>query len=186
MAYQPGDYELSNKYFNQDTQDNNRRSRTNSNNANANEAYKSLFEDNDNNWDSEINSSNNHNNVNTKVGSSKESIKSVKTQASYKSQKKIAAEAGFSIREPSETYIQIESASPKSPTGHNLKENSRSHLKVNIDVPDGWKRTSNLGTLKKTTLSRPERKITTRRKTFMRSENDLPPVVRTGNIFLLK
>jgi len=181
MAYQPGDYELTSKYFNQDTQDNNRgRSRTNSNNANVNEAYKSLFEDYNNNWESETNSFNNRNNANTKVGSSKESVKSVKTQASYKSQKKIAAEAGFSIREPSETYIQIESASPKSPTGHNLKENSRSHLKVNIDVQENWKRTSQIGTLKKATLSKPERKVTTRRKTFMRKENDLPPVARTG------
>jgi len=184
MTYQPGDYEITSKYFSQDIQDNiNKEKNKDNTNTKVDEAYKPIFEDIDSNWESATNSSNN-----TKaIGSSKESVKSQKTQASFKSQKKIAAEAGFSIREPVETYIEINSASPTTPTEHNLKENnSRSHLKVNIDDSVSWRNSNQYGTLKKGhTLSRPERQVTTRRRNIMRSENELPPIARTGNNYIL-
>ncbi|ORX79681.1 hypothetical protein BCR32DRAFT_328022 [Anaeromyces robustus] len=168
MTHQPGDYEITNQYFSQDTLERLAKKEK--------QSYKPIFDDVESKDSSSFGKSNSLTiDTNIKhVGSNKESVKTTKA---YKNQKKIAAEAGFAIREPSEARIQINSADSQ-PINSALKEDSKTHLNDNEQV--SWKN-NQFGSLRKNqTLSRPERQITTRRRVIMRSENELPPLVRTG------
>ncbi|OUM61139.1 hypothetical protein PIROE2DRAFT_51937, partial [Piromyces sp. E2] len=189
--FQPGGYEITNNYFSQDTLDRIKK---------ANKSYEPIFDDKDVNLDSfsiedtidsidndkkndnkESSNNNNSNNNDLSIDT-----KNTSTSSNYRNKKKIAAEAGFSVRnsvqkEPIDTCIQINSASPDSANGRNLKEDSKSPLKVNIDELDSWSKPPQISSLRKSnTLSKPERQLTTRRRNLMRGDNDVPPVVRTG------
>jgi len=184
--YQPGEYEITNKYFSQDTLDRMAKK--------ANESYEPIFEDRDLGLDSfsfenktETEKSGNSNDNNKDLTVDTKSTAAVSRKESYRNKKKMAAEAGFSVRNsiqktPADTCIQINSASsPDSAISHHLKEDSRAQLKVNIDAPESWKSSSQFNSLKRAnTLSRPERKVTTRRRNIIHGDNDLPPLVRTG------
>jgi chitin synthase len=173
MTYQPGEYDITNQYFSKDTIE-----RINKKNERKDSNYKPVLDDVDSKDSVSIENTSNNFSIETKsklINTSNESIVTAKTQASHKNQRKIAAEAGFGIREPSEAHIQINLHD--SPTNLNYKENSRTHLTITSRDDNS----RNFGTIKKgATLSRPERQLTTRRRNIMRSENELPPMVRTG------
>jgi len=175
MTYQPGEYETTNQYFSKDTIE-----RINKKNERRDSNYKSILDNGDSKDSISIENSTNNFSIETKsklINSSNESIITAKTQESHRNQRKIAAEAGFGLREPSEAHIQINLQD--SSTNLEYKENSRTHL--TITSRNGKNNSRNFGTLKKgATLSRPERQLTTRRRNIMRSENELPPMVRTG------
>ncbi|ORX56572.1 hypothetical protein BCR36DRAFT_250291, partial [Piromyces finnis] len=183
--YQPGEYGIVHKYYNQDTLERKPK--------NLNETYEQIIDDKEISLDSiKLDKTNkkDRNDLTIDInkvaaGSSKES--EAKIQSNIKSKKTIAAEAGFSVRnlvqkETSDTFIQINSAnSPDSAFSGNLKEeDSRSHLKISIDANE-TRKNSNFSSIRKAnTLSRPERQLTTRRRNFMRENYELPPMARTG------
>jgi len=151
-----GEYEITNMYYNHDIGE-----RVNKNNDNSTN-YKPIISEESKDSLSLGNSSNN---LNKHVESSNENVLSAISQ---ENQRKIAVEAGFGIRDLSETHIKI-----------NSPENSGSRL--NISTNSIMDSTTQLMPIKRgTTLSRPERQQTTRRRNIMRSENELPPIVRTG------